>query len=687
MGTGGDMKKTRWAGNVVILALAVIIFNGYAFAQEGAGTSGRLRRADSFLGIHFDFHAGYDCTEVGKNVTPEMIQRVIDQVHPDYIQCDCKGHPGISSYPTKVGNPAPGFVRDQLKIWRDVTAENGVALYMHYSGVWDNEAVKKNPEWARIDENGNRDNRLTSVFGDYTRDLLIPQFKELNDVYGVDGVWVDGECWATERDYSEKALKLFREKTGITKIPKAPEDEYWFEFSEFNRQGFRDHLKEYTDALHDHNPDFQVCSNWAFSSHMPESVTVDVDFISGDFSARNSVNAGRFEGRCMVHQGKPWDLMAWSFTWGPGIYSTKSVPQLMREAALVISLGGGFQAYFPQNRDGSVRQWEWDMNVMGQVAKFCRDRQAICHKAEPIPQIALVYSSYAFYRSARKVFSAWHGEHDAMRGILQNLLDTQNSVEIVSEHHLEGRMSDYPLIIWPEWEYIDPVFRRNLVNYVRDGGNLLIVGPKAAALFEGELGITLEGEPVSGINGLANKGWLSGLETVSQKAVTDGDTETFGLIYLNSRNDMSGETIPAASIRNLGKGKIAATYLNLGERYLKARTAHARDFLNDLVRELFPDPMVEVYGSHDVDVVLNRKDGKLAVNLVNTAGEHENDTVFVIDEIPPVGPVSVAIRTPHKPANIILEPGKRDIHWNYIDGKVIVSVPEITIHEIIVIEP
>ena len=29
-----------------------------------------------------------------------------------------------------------------------------------------------------------------------------------------------------------------------------------------HRQGFRDHLAEYTDALHAHNPDFQVCSNW-----------------------------------------------------------------------------------------------------------------------------------------------------------------------------------------------------------------------------------------------------------------------------------------------------------------------------------------------------------------------------------------------------------------------------------------
>ena len=109
----------------------------------------RLKRAESFLGIHFDFHAGPDCTEIGKNTTREMIENIIDQVHPDYLQIDCKGHRGLSSYPTKVGNPAPGFVGDPLRLWRQVTAERGVALYMHYSGVWDSEAIRRHPDWAR----------------------------------------------------------------------------------------------------------------------------------------------------------------------------------------------------------------------------------------------------------------------------------------------------------------------------------------------------------------------------------------------------------------------------------------------------------------------------------------------------------------------------------------------------------
>ncbi|MCD6307555.1 MAG: hypothetical protein J7M24_01020 [Candidatus Latescibacteria bacterium] len=674
--------------NAVVLAFTVAVVVSVMLEPIRADEPNppRLRREDSFLGVHFDLHAGYDCTEIGKTVTPEMIERVIKQVKPDYLQCDCKGHPGISSYPTKVGNPAPGFVKDQLRIWRDVTARHGVALYMHYSGVWDSEAVKQHPEWARIDENGEPDTRLTSVFGPYTEELLIPQLIELNDEYGVDGVWIDGDCWATERDYGETAVRLFREKTGIDAIPKSPDAPYWFEFSEFNRQGFRDHLQKIVVAMHAHNPAFQVCSNWAYSSHMPEPVTVDVDFISGDFSARNSVNAGRFEGRCMVHQGKPWDLMAWSFTWSPGHYSTKSIPQLEREAATVLTLGGGFQAYFPQNRDGSVRQWEWDVNLMGKVAEFCRERQSFCHNAEPVPQIGLLYSGSTFYRTNRKVFSAWHGECDGLKGTLQSLLDAQRSVEIVMEHHLTGRMSEYPLIVIPEWGYLEPSFRNDLVHYVENGGALLAIGPKAAALFEEELGVTLAGEPDTTIVALEHEGWLAGLETLWQKTEPVEEVETFGRLYFDSRNDMKGPNAPAATIRSLGRGKIAAVYFDMGERYLNARTFLARDFLDDLVSELFPEPLVEVSGSGNVDVQVNRIGGRLAVNLVNTSGPHGDTNVLTIDRIDPVGPLTVTVRCDAKPAGVTVEPGGRIPEYTYRDGVVMLKIPSLKIHDIVMIE-
>jgi len=643
----------------------------------------RLKRSESFLGIHFDFHAGDDCTEIGKNVDREMVEYIIDMVKPDYVQIDCKGHRGLTSYPTKAGNPAPGFVRDPLKIWREVTAERGVALYMHYSGVWDTEAVTQHPEWARVDEKGEPDKRLTSVFGPYVDELLIPQLKELSDVYGVDGVWVDGECWAVDRDYSDKAIAAFRTETGIQDIPRSPEDPHWYEWNQFHREAFRSYVRHYVDELHRHNPNFQLCSNWGFSSEMPEPVSVNLDYISGDYSPLNSINAARFEGRCMMHQGKPWDLMAWHFTWTDGPYSTKTVPQLQQEAAAVLALGGGFQAYFPQKRDGSIRKWQ--MGLMAETATFCRARQELCHKAEPVPQIGLVYAGKAYFRSSNKLFGGWDNPPLlGLKGTLQALLDAQNVVEIVMEHHLECRMDEYPLLVYPEWDYIDPAFRNDLLRYVRNGGNLIVIGPKAAKLFADVLDVTLAGEPVERVSALEHKGWLGGVRGLWQKGRPGSTAQPFGRIYLN--NDFEGEPDVAATITPLGRGKIAAVYLNLGEYYLGRGTTVTRDFLDSLVDELFPAKTVEVTGSHYVDVTLMRKNGKLMVNLVNTTGEHANDRVLVYDDIPPVGPLTVSVRLDRRPGKVTLQPSNEPLAFQYVNGRMLCSIDRLKIHEVVVIE-
>lgn len=652
----------------------------------------RLRRKDSFLGVHFDFHARKDCTEIGKNVTPEMVEYIIETVKPDYIQCDCKGHDGFSSYPTKVAYPAPGFKKDQLRIWRDVTAKHGVALYMHYSGVWDTEALKHHPEWACVDKDGNRDRQMTSVFGDYVDKLLIPQFKELIDEYDVDGIWLDGECWAVKPDYSEKAICKFQQETGFSTVSRESSDPHFFDYMEFCREGFRKYLQHYVSELHKYKPGFQICSNWAYSARMPEPVNTDVDFLSGDYALIDSLNSTRMEARCLVYQGKPWDLMSWGFTCGvsdeglEGCFSIKSVPQLQQEAAVTIASGGGFQVYFTQKRDGSISQWQ--MKIMKKVAEFCRARQKICHKATPVPQVALLHSTQAFYHNRMSLFFRCNQDtlhvSFALSGILHNLLASQNVVDIVSEHHLTGNMSAYPLIIVPECEYLDEDFKQELLDYVESGGNLLLIGPAATSLFGEQLNVSFKGQAGKKENWLEHEGRLCGLKTISREVeLKDGATE-FGKLY--PENDIVGESTPAASITDYGKGKIAGVYVNIGERYFHAATTVSRDFLNGLVRKLFPESIVEVKGSHSVDVTLNRIEGKLAVNLINTSGPHGDPNVLVFDDIPETGPLTVLIRVPAAPSSVNIEPGNRQVDYTYKDGKIALTLHSLKIHDIVVVE-
>lgn len=609
----------RWILSLVGLGLA-----STATADEPPA---RLRRADSFFGLHLDFHAGPDSTEIGRNLTREMIETLIDQTRPDFLQVDCKGHVGLSSYPTKVGYPAPGFVGDPLRLWRDVTAAHGVALYLHYSGVWDSEAIRHHPEWATVDAAGKADPNATSLWGGYADGLLLPQLRELASVYQADGVWIDGDCWAVVPDYSERALAAFRAATGIEQAPRSYNEPHGFEFLQFQRAAYRRYLAHVVGELKHSHPRFQVCSNWAFTDHMAEPVSVPVDFLSGDYSPKDSLNSARLSARYLLRQGLPWDLMAWGFCLSdePGGRSWKSVPQLQREAAVVLALGGSFQAYFPQKRDGSI--YLEHVPTMAALARFCRERQEWCHRAEPVPQVAVLLSTAGHYRAIDRPFNRKLG---AVRGVLQVLLESQQVVEVVGEHQLTGRMQDYPLIVVPEWEYLEPAFCAELAGYVNRGGNLLLVGAGTASWFE--------------------KVWHR----------------------------------PLSGLTRLGRGSVGALRIAVGEAYARDRRDELRRRFMDAVTVLFPEPIVNVKGSRNVDVILMKKAGQLLVHFVNTSGPHQREAILT--EVSPVGPLKVTMRVRARPAGVRWLPGGETMAFEYADGKLVVDVPRVDLHGALVVE-
>ncbi len=178
--------------------------------------------------------------------------------------------------------------------------------------------------------------------------------------------------------------------------------------------------------------------------------------------------------------------MAWGFSWNGGEMpmSIKSAIQLKQEAAEIISMGGGVQFYFQQNRDLSLKPWLAYM--LSDIAGFCRERQPYCYKTKAIPQIALLYPSVSYQKSAPVPYSRPLG---MLQGALNALLDGQQAVEIIMEHNLTGKMDQYPLIIIPECNYLEPSFLDELRNYAKNGGNLLVIGAETAAMFQPELGI------------------------------------------------------------------------------------------------------------------------------------------------------------------------------------------------------
>ena len=622
----------------LLSSVSFLIFSASTRAEEPK----RLKRSESFIGIHFDFHANEDCKDIGANTTPEMVQTILDMVKPDFIQVDSKGHPGWSSYPTKVGNPAPGVVADSLKVWREVTAKNGVALYTHYSGVWDNTAISRNPEWGVVDKNGNKSLERNSVFSEYKDKLLVPQLLEFALDYGLDGVWVDGECWATQIDYGTAAQEKFKKVLGREEIPTSPDQDGWFEWCDFHREAFREYLRSYVKTVKERAPDYQIASNWAFTDHMPDPISADVDFISGDFSPNNSVNAARYSTRLMANQGKPWDLMAWSFASQNG-WVPKTGIQLCREAACVLAQGGAFQAYYTQERDGSVRVSK--LESMAETAKFCRARQELCQYSSGVPQVALFCPTAKHYRDVSSQGEALFPMITWQRPILYRLLELNYSVDVLTDSALSQRISDFPVVVFFRGDCWSETLKSKVKGYLNSGGSVVAIGDESIEELNNAVG---DYEKTS--TPLANDGWRLEVGRYGK-----------GMVVTFPNPDRSTSEFTNAD------GLTFVKYLETG------------------MKEAFSTPLIQLAERRPLDVSVRRsQSGLLTVHLVNVSGPHETDPV--INAIDPVLNVKATLNLTKRPSSIRLEPSGISLDFDWRDGAATVTIPSIPIYEILVVD-
>lgn len=659
---------------------ALIIFCLIGWGVFGQN-SHKLRRADSFWGLHFDHHSALEETHLGKTLTEGMIDSLLKIARPDYLQVDCKGHPGVSSYPTLVGQQAAGYDKDPLALIRKVTEAHNVGLYVHYSGVKDNNYVRLHPEEARLKPDGKSDGVNTSLWGPYVDKLLIPQMIELNDKYHVDGAWIDGECWSLQPDYQPTAEAEFTKKTGITSIPKSPNDPDFKAYLEFNRQKFINYLDHYVNILHTHNPGFQICSNWAYSAMMPEPVTVGLDFISGDLSPFNSVNKAVWNSRCLARQGKPWDLMSWNKTWNWNLKNTlenpKSAVQLCQEGAEVIAMGGGYEVYFKQNADLSIQPNSFD--VIKEVADFIIPRKKFCFKAVPVPQIALLYSTAGWKSKTNSIYR--DADQEEIQGILYALVDGQNVVDVLMTHQLNKSIDQYKVVVVPEWETIEPGVKVMLKDYLQKGGNLLVIGAKATRQFDDLSGVREKSEPTISSDYIGYDHRMEQFNSEYRQVELSDKARLYATMY--SETDFRFPAGPAATITNYGKGKIACVFTDMGNSYKLGTSPVTREFLSGLLKELFPSPLVTIKGSHRVHIIPAIKNGSLMINLINTLGDHSNLNYAGFDEIPPLRNLEVSVRLEHKPQSVILQPDGIKLKVDYSNGKAVIIVPEIKIHNII----
>ena len=650
---------------------------------------------DAFFGIHYDLHAGPSDTELGRELSVDHLVERLERVMPDWIQCDCKGHEGMTSWPTKVGYTSPGVVQDSLKIHREATRKLGIPLGMHYSGVWDTQAMEHHPDWARLDADGTPDHRdmgdwalSTSRLSGYTEEYMIPQLLEIMDTYDVDGFWVDGENWASKPDWREACQQEFTARTGITEIPRASGDAHWREWLDFHRDLFVEHVTAYANAVHERKPECLVVSNWMYTMRQPEAIAAPIDYISGDFDSKWGADRAAVEGRMLDGRDVSWDLMAWGFTKATPHHDAqpwilKSATQLAQEAAECVALGGAVMIYDTPQRTGWLTDWHQD--TLAEVARFCRARKEICFKSDSRSQAAVIHSVADYYDKVNGTY-AFATNNLPIEGALHIMLEQQISTDVMIDSAFLQHHDRYQLVILPERSKVSPDLHAALDAFVRNGGHLIVSGATCSTDYPDWVLATPEGDPIEPFTYVPVAQRAVGIKGPWQP-VTPGEGTDVWVHAMTQQERTKDETDRAIVTHNaLGKGSVTAIHGAIFEDYHSGHPPLTRAFMRSLVDRLGIAWEVEITGPPSLEVVTRTQGDHLAINLINRgAGETLSPHRPQFDELTPIERVLVQVRRDECPRRVSFEPSADPVTWSWQDGVVSIVVPSVRIHDIVVI--
>lgn len=433
--------------------------------------------ARATFGLHFDLHAkSWECGH-GRDLHAEDLHVLIRATQPDFVQCDCKGHEGLTTWPTTTGTSAPDLAQDSLAVYREVTRTYNIPLVVHYSGVWDEEAIRQHPDWAAIDATGAPHRLATCRTHGYDRDLLHPQLVEILQHYDVDGIWVDGENWAATPCWCNRCTDEFRRRTAYAgDIPRVPEHPWHHRWIDFHRDLFREHVHAYAAAVRRVKPSCTVVSNWMHTLRQPDPAPFEIDYLSGDFHYAFGIEEALPEAAFLDTRGISWDLMIWAFTMNgaqPGGRTLKQPLQLQQEAATILSRGGTVALYDQPARTG--RHLTWHTELLADISAFCRRRRDIPIGRSAAEMLVLLNPAH-HYRTSPALF-AYSPATTAIRGAAYALQELHVPFDIATLDD-DIDLQRYRTVVVPEQGDLDAVSDR-LRAYAEAGGHLVLTGPEA----------------------------------------------------------------------------------------------------------------------------------------------------------------------------------------------------------------
>lgn len=652
----------------------------------------------AFFGVHYDLCSDVIDLQIGAELTHEHVLERLHGVCPDWVQVDAKCSDGLANWPCSKGYAKPGLTKDLVRIYADACREAGIPLVLGYSGVVDRTACLRRRKYAAACADGYADaGGTTCRNSQYDKRLMLPQLQELLRGYDVAGIKIVSDSTEAVPCWCSRCVDAFRREMGIRRVPRHSGEINWEVWTRFHRRLYEEHVAAYARTIHDTEPPRSLCSDGLYTASRPDAIVHEVDFLSVPLPVGAGVDRIALEARVMDSRGMNWELGLSAFAGCPD--NPKSVPvakparHLCQEISEIVALGGASLVRVHAPSSGLLPRWHHD--ILAEAGGFCQARRRVCFHSESASEAAVVYFSEQFYQTAEGAGGV-EGALDPIRGALDLLVENQVSTDVIPEPELSLLLREYRLVVAPEQSALPAEALSALHNFVASGGVLILSGAHLAREvpeFVGVRGVLAEHawEP--------RQSWGTIQVPFEGRAVGLGgqwqpvEVTTAMPLLQAMRGEEPGrhETrFPAATLRTVGEGCVVAFHGPLFDTYVHNHNPRLRGVFGRVLAGLNIDWGLEVVGAPCLAVVARRHRGCLCVNLINRgAGERLSAARTVNEDIRPIREVAMALQCGEKPARVTLEPEGTELEfeWYEKDSRIRLTVPEIDIHSVVVVEP
>ncbi|MCL5998471.1 MAG: alpha-L-fucosidase [Chloroflexi bacterium] len=668
--------------------------------------------ANSLMNLLVDYYPEVQFRPYGSGATRENILPALKELQLGYLCIYAKGHSGYTTFSSALRTEHRMLGQDMPAFFREVTREANTKLVLYYSGQLDGIAGMRHPEWRMLGLDGKPLQYFSDFqhfvsyancpLSEYFDEWVAVHLREMIGRYDPDGIWVDGD-WAGPC-YCPRCQERFRQETGW--------HEPWGDV-----QQRRDFLTRYAQVWN------KITHEWRtrFSTYV-KSLKPDCVYSAGNVSPRREYLApfdwrsGDFfsPGFFFLHDmsrmmrwystlGVPYDAYVCdtSFTHArKNVQSrSKTLSRMMQESAVVASNGGavGYWTY-PMPNGAFVPS---RMDKACTVRQFLREREDVFLHTRSVGWTAILCCD-----TAAPIFGSSN-----IAGAAKALMALHRSPNVVDETGISADMP-YDLVVLPEQPMLAVETVAKLEEWVSRGGRLLTSGVsigsaelrrligvrkvRQAAVREGHV-LPRSSKDPTGVHSAWDELSLDGAEELYPLYLSWDQfnpeirqlPENWPMhgVLDEEKPELAG--FPAAILCRIGKGMVVHIATDIFSQYANLGDPQMLWWLREIVDILQPNPLFRTSTWSWVDISLRQKGNALLVHLVNCNPGRDvarlNTNDLWVDEIPPVGPIKVWIRSVDKPAGVVAEPGGVLVDSKWEDGVLEVVLPCLEIHSCLVI--